>query len=224
MQGDIVTPTLRSITLLACLLVSQLAFAGQSALTIRDTTLRDAPFNDANVVAKVPADSPVKINKRKGGWYQIKADSGKGWVRMTSLRLDRFGHRGNKGKGKANKNKNKAAEDLGQALGSGESLGDLLTSSLFSTGRGKSDQVSAATGIGGLSEAQLKDAEPDPEAVEKLDGYAVSDETAQLFADKVGLLSHNLDYFEAGATTGKDKSWFNPDQTDNSSAAEEDSP
>lgn len=216
------TPTLRSITLLACLLVGTLAVVGQNALTIRDTTLRDAPFNDANVVGKVSANSAVKINKRKGGWYQIKADAGKGWVRMTSLRLDRFGHRGNKGKGKANKNK--AAAGLGQAVGRGESLGDLLTSSLFSTGRGKSDQVSAATGIGGLSEAQLKDAEPDPEAVEKLDSYAVSDETAQLFADKVGLLSQKLDYFEAGATTGKDKSWFNPDQSDNSPAEEEDSP
>lgn len=141
-----------------------------------DSNLYKKPFTDAEVVTSLPADSKVQIIKRKGGWYQVKADTKlEGWMRMSSLR---FGEQPKAGKRSAN------VQGLKQTI------------QLFKTGRSGTSGVTVATGIRGLDSADLANSEPDHDALKLLSSYMSDRSTSEKFASKADLQGQNIAFIQ----------------------------
>ena len=145
----------------------QLFATDKAAVISRDTELFSKPFKDAETITELSTQTAIIILKRKGGWYQIKTDTKQGWVRLTHVRLAR---------------KNKAQQDADN------NVGEILSG--LATGREKSDQVTTATAIKGLSEEELRNAEPDVDALNALDNFAVNENTD----NESGLQTRKVDY------------------------------
>ncbi len=159
------------------LLLPLLVIAAESAQTLTSTDLKQEPFVDAKTISTLPAKTPVEVQKRQGGWLQIKAADVEGWVKMTNIRL---------GSGGAD-----AKGDSG--------LADLFN--VATTGRSGEKGVTVATGVRGLSAEDLKNTTPAPEEVKKLDSYSGSKNEAQAFASSGKLQSQKVDYLADAKTT-----------------------
>ena len=148
--------------------VSSSSFAADKMGVIsRDASLYAKPFKDADTLAELPATTAITVLRRKGGWYEIKATDKQGWVRLTRVRLNRKG---------------------GTSQESDSGVGELLTG--LATGRGKSNQDTTATAVKGLSEEELRNAEPDEDALNSLDNFAVGDEAN----DNSGLQTRQVEF------------------------------
>jgi len=66
--------------------------------------------------------------------------------------------------------------------------------SLFSVARSGGSGATVTTGVRGLSEEQLKNAQPDPEALQELERYAANRRDAQRFAAEGKLQAQRVDY------------------------------
>ena len=142
--------------------------AAEKGVTLKADKLRAEPFADAKQVGTVGKGDAVTILDRKGGWYQVKASSTQGWIRMLSVR-----------RGEAAKSN--AAKDV----------------AVLSTGRAGTGQVVSTTGVRGLSEAELKSARFDEKELVKAESFAVSKNDARDFAQKGGLLARGFNYLPA---------------------------
>lgn len=161
-----------SLTAAAFLLsVSFASIAADSGQIIVSTDLKSEPFVDARTLANLPANSAVDVLKRQGGWMQVKpASNGQGWVKMTTVKLG--------GAGSAAK-------------------GDSGMTALWNTavqGRSGNTGVTVATGVRGLSPEDMKNAQPAPDQVKKLDGYAANKSQAESTARSGKLNKQNVDY------------------------------
>jgi len=141
-------------------------YAEQAAYAVRTTEIKQQPFSDAATVATLKEKASVNILSRQGGWVNINSESGNGWVKMLSLRNDEI-----------------AAKK-----------GDSGLQNLLNAGRSGSIGVTVATGVRGLSEEDLKNAQPNPKEFEKLQNYAVDKAKAEEFAADIKLKSQKLDY------------------------------
>lgn len=159
--------------LLACLLLGFVpaACAGGYANTIRATELKAKPFTDSQTLTTLPPRSRVEVLARQSSWTQVKSASFSGWVKMLSLQL----------------------ETSGQSKSGDNGLSALFN--VASTGRSSS---TVTTGIRGLSEEQLKNAKPDPQALQAAKRFAVSREDAQRYAAEGKLNAQNMDYLNGG--------------------------
>ena len=186
----------------ATLLFASLGLAAdQYAVTLRDSKVVAKPFRDAASIGSIDSDTRIQVLKRKGGWYKINNDGQTGWVRLTNLRLQRGAS--NKNKAKKNKGKGKgktsAPGQQKKKIGSLDTLGEALTGGLFTTG--SSSKVTSTTGIRGLDEEDIGNAEPNPAAVAQLDKFTVSTDQAERFASKAKLNSTQLDYLEGDSAS-----------------------
>jgi hypothetical protein len=164
------------------LLLSSLSLASMAAETgqiLVNTDLKSEPYADAKTLANLPGNSAVDVLKRQGGWMQVKpADSSPGWVKMTTVKL---------GGAAAN------------------AKGDSGMSSLWNTamqGRSGNTGVTVATGVRGLSPEDMKNAQPAPEQVKKLEGFSATKSQAEAVAKSGKLSKQNIDYL-ADAGGGK---------------------
>jgi len=157
------------------LLIALLVFAAApatadgTAATVKPVELRNAPFIDAEAVARLPRQTRVTIIKRQGAWTKIHMTDGRrGWLRMLDL-------------------------DFGENAKKGDSgLGALLN-----VARTGSSGMTVATGVRGLSEEDLKSARPNPAALKQLDRYTVSAAQARRFARHARLHTQNIHYLAA---------------------------
>jgi uncharacterized protein YgiM (DUF1202 family) len=147
--------------LLVALCVSGMALAADSGTLTRAETLRAKPFADAKVVAPVAGGSKVSILLRSGGWYQVKAGSKTGWVRMLSVRRS--------------------------AATSGSSIAGLASVASGRTGTGK---VTTTTGVRGLDSNDLATAAFNEAEISMAEQYRVSAKDALAFAKQGRLLVH----------------------------------
>jgi hypothetical protein len=142
--------------------------AAETAYTVRATDVKAKPFADAATLASLPERSKVEVLGRKASWMQIKVDDASGWVKMLSLRFSDEGAPGKTGDG---------------------GLGALFN--VASTGKSGS---TVTTGVRGLSEENLKTAQPNPQALKTIRGYAANAENATSFARAGKLEKNNMDY------------------------------
>ncbi|MFA7097282.1 MAG: SH3 domain-containing protein [Gammaproteobacteria bacterium] len=164
-----------SLTFLLCI-TSNLAAAAETAVTIRPVELKQKPFTDAPSLATLPEKTPVTILERQGAWTHVQsAPQTQGWVRMLSLRL---------GDGTVKQ-------------------GDLGLASVLNAARTGSSGVTVTTGVRGLSEEELRDAQPDPAELEKVERMAVAPQEARQFAADAKLKAAPLAYLPAPAGSGK---------------------
>lgn len=155
--------------MLAALLLCALPVVAnaESGVVTRATQIVAAPYSDAATRGVLREKQQVEIIERQGGWYHVTADDGRaGWLRLSNIRLG-------------------AAEK--------EESGGGFWASVFSfTGRSQARTASATTGIRGLSEAEINDATPNPQAVERLAGFYPEAHEARSFAAQIGLKPNNV--------------------------------
>lgn len=119
--------------------------------------LRSTPFADGKALKTLPKGTSVEVIKRVGGWYQVKAAGSDGWVRMWLLRFST------------------------QVTGKDAAKQNVA---VLQSGRSSSTYTTATTGVRGLSEEELKNATPNPQAVAALEQLAVTPDDARGFAKK----------------------------------------
>lgn len=165
---------------LAGLLAAGAALA-ESALTNRATALQAQAQSDAATIASLPENTRVEVLARKGAWSQVKAGGQTGWVRMMSL---------------------KPEGAVQQAPASGNPLGGL--GSLLSAGR-TSNSATVTTGVRGLGEEDLQNAQANPAELEKMQRYSVDRNTAQAFALRSRLAPAKVDYLPEPAPANNNR-------------------
>lgn len=149
-------PMIRILAALLCCL-SMGAWAADSGKTLRPAELREKPFNDAAVLVKLPAATPLTVIQRKGSWAQVQAAGKQGWIKVLNIITQ-------------------SGRQSGSALAT---AGQVLTTG--ASGRNSS------TAVKGISEESLKKAEPAPAEVEFLETLGRSDAEATTYARKAGL-------------------------------------
>ncbi|MEI7967856.1 MAG: SH3 domain-containing protein [Betaproteobacteria bacterium] len=146
-------------------------------VTLQALDLKEKPFIDAGAVGQLAAQSPVTVLARQGGWLQVKADRGQGWVRLLSVRL-----------GSPDPVRNES-----------------FTAMLFNSTRRGSSPTTVTTGVRGFSEEDLKQAQPAPDELRKMDGFAAGANPAA-FAASGGLAPRAVPYRDgAGRTEGEQR-------------------
>jgi hypothetical protein len=157
---------MRSIFLVLLLACAALAAGAQEqAFTNRATELKDGTTPDAKTVASLPENTPVNVVARQGAWTRVDASGKQGWVRVFHLRFPATVQAGSSGAG-------------GTLAGLGSALG---------FGRGDTKASLATTGVRGLSPEDLKNADPNPEALKKLQSYRADKPSAERFAREAKL-------------------------------------
>lgn len=139
--------------------------AGSTRSTVQ---LMSTPHTDAKAAGQLAANTPVDILERRGGWLRISGKGKTGWAKLHQVRV---------GEGPAGKN-------------SGEGL--TILKNVGQTGRSGSQGIVATTGIRGLSAEELKNAQPNPEAVKTIERYAVNANQARDFAREAGLKERDV--------------------------------
>lgn len=148
--------------------------AAEPGTLLRDGELRAKPFGDAEVLATVQAKASVDIVARQGAWAQVKSGSQTGWVRLLNVRT-----------------------------GSGQS-GDAGVGALASVFKTGSSGNTVTTGVKGLSEEKLGNAEPNPGEAKRLSQYRETEAGAQAYAKQAKLAPQSAAFFDAsGKETGK---------------------
>jgi hypothetical protein len=150
----------------------------ESALTSRSTELQAQPQSDSAVLAILTDNTRVEVMARKGAWSQVKTAAGQiGWVRMLSLKPEASGQQA-------------PAASSSNPVGA---LGSLLTA-----GR-TSNTGTVTTGVRGLSEEDLQNAQANPAEVEKMQKFSVDRNAAQSFAQRSKLSPVKVDYLSEPA-------------------------
>jgi hypothetical protein len=131
-------------------------YAAETGVALKADDIKAEPFKDAKTLASLAKGDTVEILGKQGGWLQVKAAKGKGWVRILSVK------RGSTSK-----------KDAGK-----EASGVLA----MSTGRAGTGQIVSATGVRGLSEEDLKAAKFDEAELKKAEANAIILAAAASFA------------------------------------------
>lgn len=172
----------RWILMLAGLLAG--AAHAEPALTIRSTELQSQPQSDSATVAELAENTRVEVLGRKGAWSQVKTAAGQtGWVRMLSLKPE-------------------AAAQQAPAPASANPIGAL--GSLLTAGR-TSNTATVTTGVRGLSEEDLQNAQANPAEVEKMQKYSTDKDSARAFAQRSKLAPVKLDYLPEPVPAGNNQ-------------------
>jgi hypothetical protein len=157
------------------------AAVSSKAQTVQITAVNTAPYSDASQVARLPVNTALTLVERKGGWYRVRLGNGQqGWIPMTSIKL---------------------AEGSQAPVQGGWNTGAL--SGLFQSGRASTTDATATTGVRGLNEGTIKNAKPDPQAVQGLAKYAATPAAARTYAAQLKLKSEQVAYLPKGAKGGK---------------------
>ncbi|HYR32735.1 MAG TPA: hypothetical protein VEQ87_00450 [Burkholderiales bacterium] len=152
--------------LLAVLFLPLLAWA-EPATTIRAAELKKEPAIDAETLIELPENTAVDAAERKGGWVRVKARGSEGWLKMLSLRY------GNPASAKK---------------------GDTGISQMFNVARTGSSGTQVTTGVRGLDEKELANAQPNASELAKLDKFAADADGAARFAANGKLGAKTVDY------------------------------
>ncbi|HEY0720649.1 MAG TPA: hypothetical protein VGE50_05295 [Gammaproteobacteria bacterium] len=148
--------------------------ASAKGTLLKESELKEKPFIDAATLAKLAAQSPVTIRERSGGWFRVSAAGREGWVRMLNVKVT------------------EGAESLSSGT-------DLTQAATLATGRAGSGNVVSTSGLRGLSEEELRTAQPDYAQFDKLNSYGVDKNTASSYAKSNGLKSRSVQYLPAPA-------------------------
>lgn len=159
-----------TVLMMVCISLSPLkGKASDQGVVLRSCQMLSDHFKDAQVVASLNEGDTVEILNRKGGWLEVSGRGYTGWVRMLSIR------RGAPG---------------AQASAAAEATGVLGMAS----GRAGSGNIVAATGVRGLDEEELKEAEFNEKELEALKSYGSSPQDARHFADEAGLAKQTVPF------------------------------
>lgn len=145
--------------------------ASDPGVAVRSCQVMSEPFKDAREVTSLKEGDTVEILKRTGGWLQVSGKGKTGWVRMLYIRRGASGERAS------------AATEASGVLG-------------LATGRAGSGNVVSATGVRGLDEEDLREAEFNEKEFHSLKTYRTSKKEAQEFANQAGLKIQKVPFIQ----------------------------
>ena len=153
--------------------LATVAVAQDQAFTNRDTELKERADAGSGTIASLPADTAVKVMTRAGAWTQVQAGGKTGFVRVFHLRFPATVE----GESSSSSGSNPFAK-----------LGGLI-------GGNKPDDHArlATTGVRGLSKEDVKNANPDAQALAKMQSYRADKPEAQRFAREGKLAEKRVD-------------------------------
>ena len=140
----------------------------ETGATRTSVDLKATPHSDAKAAGQLAANTTVDILERRGGWLRISGAGKSGWAKLHQVRA---------GEGPETKR-------------SGEGLA--ILKNVGQTGRSGSTGIVATTGIRGMSAEELKNAKPDPAAVQAVERYRANANQAREYAKAAGLKEANV--------------------------------
>jgi hypothetical protein len=165
MKRLLTTPVIFASLLYSSLIIAP-AIAAESGTALKSDTLRAEPYSDAKASGKLTKNESLQILTKKGPWLQVQTKTGKGWVRLLSVK--------------------RASSSSGSLKGAMD----------VASGRAGTGKVVSTTGIRGLSAEELKTAKFSEPEMQKLDSYAVNQQEAQKFAKSGGLSATKVAYLK----------------------------
>jgi hypothetical protein len=156
-------------TLVATLLVALPAAAQQVTLE-RDSPLYAEPRLEAAQVTQLKQGANGEVIGKQGAWLNLKTAGGSGWLFSFNVRFQSQKAEGGDGGGSA----------LGRVFGPRQNV-----------------NVTAAIGIRGLDEQDLKQASFSDAQMKLLDGYTASKQAAEDGARATGLAAEKVEYLGA---------------------------
>lgn len=155
------------------------ALAQEPLMTNRATELRAAPDDGAAIVRQLAEKAPLQLQERKGAWSRVKVGNDMGWVRMMHVR------------GGATIVVDEKSSGGGFFAGFNRLLGG--------GNRGNQRAQSATVGIRGISEEDLRNAEPNPAEFAKMKTYTASENDARRLASEGRLTFRTVAYLAQDA-------------------------
>ena len=140
----------------------------ETGATRTSVDLKATPHSDAKAAGQLAAHTTPEILERRGGWLRISGAGKSGWAKLHQVRA---------GEGPETKR-------------SGEGLA--ILKNVGQTGRSGSTGIVATTGIRGMSAEELKNAKPDPAAVQAVERYRANANQAREYAKAAGLKEANV--------------------------------
>jgi hypothetical protein len=148
------------------------AAAEQAGYMLRSADLKAKPFLDADTLAKLPERTPVTVIKQQGAWLQVKVRNQQGFVRLLQVRLD--------------------VSPTALAVAA-------PVASTPSTPRPSGAAPTVTSGVRGFDEVALKGAQPNPEELKRMQGFAASAERARQFAQRAQVAARQIAYLDGAA-------------------------
>ncbi|MFN0317914.1 MAG: SH3 domain-containing protein [Burkholderiales bacterium] len=139
--------------------------AQEPGTAVKQDDIKAEPFKDAATLGAMKKGETVSILKKQGGWMQIKAAQGSGWVRVLSVR---------------------------KGTGGGSAASEIAGVAGVATGRAGTGQVVSTTGVRGLGEEDLKGAKFNEEELKKAEAAAITAEAAKQFAAQADLVARSV--------------------------------
>ncbi len=171
------------IALLFLLCLSPVASA-EPATVVTDATLYQTPSIRAVKLKQLAPGTAVDFIKQVGSWKQVALSQGRttGWLRSYQLRMGEITV------------EERSSDESGGFFGALASL-SRKASGLFSSDRKDySYQRTATIGVRGLSEEQIRNAQPDYAELEKLESFRESKKIIQQFASSGHLQTHKVNH------------------------------
>ena len=161
------------------ILACGIAAAQDQAFTNRSTELKDKAAADGRTLATIPENTAVKVLQRSGAWTRVEASGQSGFLRAFHLRFPA----------------------TVESSGSGSSGGGLL-GGIFGGPKQKTASM-ATTGIRGLSAEDFKTANPDVNALARMQSYRADSASAERFAREAKLATVSINYLMEEATSSR---------------------
>jgi hypothetical protein len=145
------------------------AMAPMPGIVTRQTELKAEPALGAKTLGSLAAKTPVTITARQGGWLQVTSGDARGWVRLLHV----------------------SSQPSARTSGARE---ELEAAARVATGRAGSGNIAVTTGIRGLDEEELREAQPNPEELKRLESLGADPADAQNHAKRRGLERRQVPY------------------------------
>src|SRR3954469_19939126 len=152
---------LKALMVFLAAIAAPLALAQEVAFTNRSTDLREQASPDARAVATLRENTELRVTQRASGWARAETGGQSGWVRIFHIRFP-------------------AVAQAGTSSGVSGALSS-ITSAVSGRSATQSSTL-ATTGIRGLSSEELKNANPDPEALRRMQSFRADRPGAERFA------------------------------------------
>ena len=154
-------------TICACVtLTLSMNLSASTAKLVNDAQLKSNPTTTSASVKTLKKNSSVEILKRQKGWYQVSTDNNtKGWLTLLQVRYERVPNAS-------------TPSDLSRFIG---------------LRRGHSN-VTATTGVRGISDSDINSSHADFNAIAITAKFKSTPQSAKKFAQQAGLKSQSIPY------------------------------
>ena len=174
--------------LLALIVMLPAVGAGSDGVVVRTAPVFAAASSTSERIGELSAGTRVNIFSRQGGWKEIFSEQKSivGWVRSYQVREGDFSEVAKV-----------ETEPDSRGFLSGLASFSRKASGLFKLGGSRTSSGTATLGVRGLSEEQIKAAEPDYGQLEKMRAYTSNQNRIDRFQRDGQLRTHKVKFLES---------------------------